>query len=122
MLTLIPFKKFLATTWLIWLTGALEALLLARVVARALAARPDNPAFALLYGITGPLVTPFLALQPDLPPFGAALEWPTLALALLALLGSFALWYRRSRRATATGDPASNSSVSSRGQGRRVRR
>lgn len=121
-MTLIPSKKFPATTWLIWLTGALEALLLARVVARALAARPDNPAFALLYGITGPLVTPFLALQPDLPPFGAALEWPTLALGLLALLGSFALWYRRSRRATATGDRASNSAVSSRGQGRRIRR
>lgn len=42
-MTLIPSKKFPATTWLIWLTGALEALLLARVVARALAARPDNP-------------------------------------------------------------------------------
>lgn len=121
-MTLIPSKKFPATTWLIWLTGALEALLLARVVARALAARPDNPALALLYGITGPLVTPFLALQPDLPPFGAALEWPTLALALLALLGSFALWYWHSRRATTTGDPASNLSVSSRGQGRRIRR
>jgi len=112
---LFPSRQFPATTWLIWFTGALEALLLARLVARALAARPDNPAFGLLYGITGPLVTPFLALQPDLPPFGAALEWPTLVLALLALLGSFALWHWRSRRATAMGHPASNTSVSSQG-------
>jgi len=112
---LFPSRQFPATTWLIWLTGALEALLLARLVARALAARPDNPAFGLLYGITGPLVTPFLALQPDLPPFGAALEWPTLVLALLALLGGFALWHWRSRRATAMGHPASHTSVSSQG-------
>ncbi|MCS6879959.1 MAG: YggT family protein [Oscillochloridaceae bacterium] len=108
-----PSTRRPATTWLVWLTGVLEALLLARLVARALAARPDNPAFALLYGVTDPLVTPFLALQPDLPPFGAALEWPTVLLALLALLSGFALWRWRLPRATTSRDPASNSAVSS---------
>ncbi|MFQ3664329.1 MAG: YggT family protein [Chloroflexaceae bacterium] len=116
-MTFIPAKKFRATTWLVWLTGALEGLLLARLVARALAARPDNPAFALLYGITDPLVTPLLALQPDLPPFGAALEWPTLVLALLVLVGSFSLWYWLSRGATLSPDSASNAPISSRRRG-----
>ncbi|MCX7792557.1 MAG: YggT family protein [Chloroflexaceae bacterium] len=117
-MTFAPLNKLLAVNWLVWFTGVLEALLLARLVARALAARPDNPAFAWLYGITDPLVTPFLALQPDLPPFGAALEWPTLAVALLALLGGFALWHWRARRATPGRDPASYTPVSSRRQGR----
>ncbi len=116
-MTFVIARKFRAATWLVWLTGALEGLLLARLVARALAARPDNPAFALLYGITDPLVTPLLALQPDLPPFGAALEWPTLVLALVVLVGGFTLWYWLSRGATLSPDPTSNASVSSQGRG-----
>jgi hypothetical protein len=66
------------------LLGASEALLLARLVLRLLAARPDNPIFANLFAITGPL--PALAfLDAGQPRFGATLEVSTLALLLLLL-------------------------------------
>ena len=37
------------------LLGGAEALLLARLLARLLAARPDHPVFATLYALTAPL-------------------------------------------------------------------
>lgn len=86
--------------------GAVEALLIARLVARLLAARPDNPAFALLFAVTGPLVAPFRALDYDQPPFGAALELSTLAAAALILLGAFVVW-RALRGATSAPDRSS---------------
>jgi uncharacterized protein YggT (Ycf19 family) len=78
--------------WLVWGAGALEALLLARLLARLLAARPDNPAIILLYGITGPLVTPLRALDYDQPPFGAALELSTLTMAIAVPLAAYLVW------------------------------
>lgn len=83
---------------LVWCAGALEALLLARLVARLLAARPDNPALMILYGVTGPLVTPLRALDYDQPPFGAALEFSTLALAICVPPLVYLAWVLLGRR------------------------
>ncbi len=88
---------------LAWAAGALEALLLARLLARLLAARPDNPAFALLYAITGPLVAPLAALDYDQPPFGAALEFSTLVLASGVPLLAYLAWVLLARRNTGPG-------------------
>lgn len=83
---------------LVWAVGAVEALLLARLLARLLAARPSSPAVQLLYAITNPLVTPLRFLDHDQPPFGAALEFSTLALALILPLVAYLLWTLLSRR------------------------
>lgn len=87
--------------------GALEALLLARLVARLLAARPDNPAIAALYALTGPLLAPLAALDYDQPPFGAALEFSTMAMATLVPLLAYGAWLLLRRRATAPAGPSS---------------
>ncbi len=90
--------------WLVWAAGALEALLLARLLARLLAARPDNPAINLLYGITSPLVTPLRALDYDQPPFGAALELSTLVMAIGVPLAAYLAWVLLTGRNTG-GEP-----------------
>ena len=82
-------------------TGAIEGLLLARLVARLLAARPDNPSIQLLHSVTGPLVAPLSALNYAQPPFGAALELATLIMATLVPLGAYLAWVLL--RSTATG-------------------
>jgi uncharacterized protein YggT (Ycf19 family) len=74
-------------------TGALEALLLARLLARLLAARPDNPAIQLLYALTDPLVMPLRALDAQQPQFGAVLELSTLALLVVVPVVGYVLWY-----------------------------
>ncbi len=72
---------------MLFILGAIEALLLARLVARILAARPDSPAFTLLYNLTAPLVAPLMWLDLHQPRFGAVLEFSTLVLVgVLALL------------------------------------
>lgn len=86
--------------------GAVEALLAARLVARLLAARPDNPSFALLLAVTDPLVAPLRALDYDQPPFGAALEFSSLVMAILVPLLAYLVWVLL-RRATAAPPPAS---------------
>lgn len=75
-----------------WLAGAVEALLLARLVARLLAARTENPSVALLYQITAPLVAPLSGIDTGQPPFGASLERATLALLILIPLGAYLIW------------------------------
>jgi uncharacterized protein YggT (Ycf19 family) len=77
---------------ILWGAGAVEALLLARLLARLLAARPDSPAISLLYAITWPLVAPLRALDYDQPPFGAALELSTLLLAICVPLLAGVAW------------------------------
>lgn len=68
--------------------GGIEALLLARLVLRLLAARPDNPSIQLVLGITAPLIAPLAGLDTAQPRFGAVLELSTLALfLLLAVIG-----------------------------------
>lgn len=92
---------------LVGAAGVVEALLLARLVARLLAARPDNPSFALLFALTEPLVAPLRALDYDQPPFGAALEFSTLVMATLVPLAAYLAWTLLQRRATAAPTPAS---------------
>lgn len=72
--------------------GALEGLLLARLVARLLATRPDSPAFAALRWLTEPLVWPLRALDYDQPPFGAALEFSTLSMAIAVPALAYLAW------------------------------
>jgi hypothetical protein len=70
--------------------GGLVALLLARLVLKLVAARPDNPVFAALFAITTP---PRLlsALDAGQPRFGAVLEFSTLALIVLLLAAGLLL-------------------------------
>jgi uncharacterized protein YggT (Ycf19 family) len=65
--------------WSRWACGAVAGLLLARLIVRLFAARPDNPAFDALLGLTAPLVAPLAALDALQPRFGAVLELSTLA-------------------------------------------
>jgi uncharacterized protein YggT (Ycf19 family) len=95
-----------ARVW-VWLLGFVEALLLARFVARVLAARPENPAFELLYTLTDPLVAPFAALDYDQPPFGAAVEFSALTLAILVPALGYLVWIVL-RRAATRGDSAAS--------------
>jgi uncharacterized protein YggT (Ycf19 family) len=88
----------LETIAVLWFAGALEALLLARLLARLLAARPDNPTIMLLYALTGPLVAPLRALDYDQPPFGAAFEFSTLIIAILVPALTCAIWLWLTRR------------------------
>lgn len=90
-----------------WLTGAAEALLLARLLLRLLAARPDNPAFALLYALSGPLVAPLAPLDRGQPPFGASLEISTLIMAIAVPILAYPAWIWLARRATGGGAAAS---------------
>lgn len=77
---------------LAWLAGATEALLLARLLARLLAARPDNPSISLLYDLTAPLVAPLAIIDAAQPPFGASFERATLVLLFLIPLGAYLIW------------------------------
>jgi uncharacterized protein YggT (Ycf19 family) len=66
------------------LIGGAAALLVARLVLRLLAARPDNPVFNTLFRLTAP--PRLLAfLDREQPRFGATLEFSTLALVLILL-------------------------------------
>jgi len=76
-----------------WSGGLLNALLLARLIARLCAARPDNLAIQLLYTLTTPLVKPFQRLDAHQPRFGAVLELSTLALLSGLLLISYLTWW-----------------------------
>lgn len=112
MTTQTPKKMHLSATSapqiaLAWAAGAAEALLLARLLLRLLAARPDNPAFALLYAITGPLVAPLAPLDRGQPLFGASLEISTLIMAIAVPTVAYVAWIWLGRRATRGAAPAS---------------
>jgi uncharacterized protein YggT (Ycf19 family) len=65
----------------------LIAILLARLVLRLVAARPENPVFAAFFALTTPPRV-LAALDATQPRFGAVLEFSTLALiALLLIVG-----------------------------------
>jgi len=80
--------------------GGITAILLARLVLRLVAARPDNPVFAAFFAITTPPRL-FAALDAGQPRFGAALEFSTLALIVLLLAAGLLLqrlWRGHPRR------------------------
>jgi len=82
-----------------YVLGGLIALLLARLVLRLVAARPDNPIVGAVLAITTP---PHLlaALDAGQPHFGAVLEFSTLALIALLLIAGLLLrriWQRQLR-------------------------
>src|SRR5215211_2314434 len=80
-----------------YLIGGLTALLLARLVLRLVAARPDNPVFAAVFTITAPAQA-LGALDAGQPRFGAVLEFSTLALIVVLLIAGLVLrrlWPRR---------------------------
>ena len=72
--------------------GAIEALLLARLVARLLAARVENTAIATLYALSDPLIWPLATLDGGQPRFGATLEFSTFILALCVPALAFSIW------------------------------
>lgn len=84
-----------------YLIGGVQALLLARLVLRLLAARPDNPFVQALLWATAPLAAPLAFLDSGQPRFGAVLEFSTLALFLLLLVVGVAL-SKLGRRSRAT--------------------
>jgi hypothetical protein len=67
-----------------YVLGGIIALLLARLVLRLVAARPDNPIFAALFAITTPPRI-LAALDAGQPRFGAVLEFSTLTLIVVLL-------------------------------------
>ena len=82
-----------------YIIGGVEALLLARLVLRLLAARPDNPIFAALFALTPP-PRALAWLDAGQPRFGATLEFSTLALIVLLLIAGLIMgraWKTRAR-------------------------
>ena len=82
-----------------YVLGGITAILLARLVLRLVAARPDNPIFTAFFAITTPPRV-LAALDAGQPRFGAVLEFSTLALIVLLLIAVLLLrfWQRRLRR------------------------
>ncbi len=74
-----------------YLIGAVEALLLARLLLRLLAARPDNPFISVFLAATAPLIAPLAFFDAGQPHFGATLELSTLALFLLLVIVGLAV-------------------------------
>ena len=70
--------------------GGITALLLARLVLKLFAARPDNPVFAAVFAITTPPHALAL-LDAGQPRFGAVLEFSTLALIAILLIAGLLL-------------------------------
>lgn len=75
-----------------WVVGAVGALLLARLLARLLAGRAENPVLHLLYKASDPLVAPLALLNAGQPHFGAVLEVSTLVALVLLLVIGYGAW------------------------------
>ena len=71
--------------------GAIEGLLLARLVLRLFAARPDNPFIQAFLAVTEPLHAPLAFLDSGQPRYGVTLELSTLALVILLALAGVAV-------------------------------
>jgi hypothetical protein len=74
-----------------YIIGGMEGLLLARLVLRLLAGRPDNPFVQVFLDVTEPLLTPLAFLDSGQPRYGATLELSTLALVILLALAGVAV-------------------------------
>jgi uncharacterized protein YggT (Ycf19 family) len=76
---------------LMWLFGLVEALVAIRFILKAVAADAGAPFAALIYGITGPLVAPFVGVLPS-PALGTSVfELPALLAILIYFLVSLLL-------------------------------
>jgi hypothetical protein len=75
-----------------WIVGSVEALLAARLTIQLFAARPDNPALAMLLMLTAPLRAPLAFLDAGQPRYGAVLEYSTLVTMLLVLILGYLAW------------------------------
>lgn len=84
---------------LLWAIGIAEGLLLARLVLRLFAARPDNPVIAALMAVTEPARLPLAALDVAQPQFGAVLEISTLVLVVALPVLVAVVWRVSGRRA-----------------------
>ena len=69
------------------LVGLIEALLLARLVLRALQADVETGLVQVIYGVTAPLVAPFVGLFTAQPPSGGIEPYTVLALVVYAITG-----------------------------------
>ena len=76
----------------LWIIGCIEALFVVRLLARLLAARPDNPMINALYTITQPLIWPFIFLDTEQPRFGVVLELSTLVLTIVMPILGYTIW------------------------------
>jgi amino acid transporter len=85
-------KTHIIATTIAWVTGLAETLLLLRLMAKLLAARPDNEVIHLLYRMTNPPVHFLGFLDFHQPRFGAILELSTLALLILLLMVGYLLY------------------------------
>jgi uncharacterized protein YggT (Ycf19 family) len=86
---------------LLWMFATIEALLLARLVLKLFAARPDHPVVVNVFAITMPLITPLTILDAGQPAFGAVLEFSTLVLVFILPVIWIGLCYSQRRlRAT----------------------
>ncbi|NJL05420.1 MAG: hypothetical protein HC911_11085 [Chloroflexaceae bacterium] len=94
----------LGQRWLPRLLGGVLALLVARLLLRLMAARPDNLGVASIYRLTQPLVQPLQMLDAGQPRFGASLELSTLTLVLVLLVLGYLVWQRAA--APTAGHPA----------------
>jgi hypothetical protein len=74
-----------------YIIGGIEGLLLARLVLRLFAARPDNQFVRVVLDATGPLLAPLTFLDSGQPRYGATLELSTLALVMLLALAGVAV-------------------------------
>ncbi len=78
--------------WIPFIAGGLEAVLIARFLARLLAARPDHPIMQALYQLSAPLIWPLTPLDAQQPRFGAIMEISTLTMIGLVPLLAYLLW------------------------------
>src|SRR5689334_15038028 len=88
------------TRWGALLVGAVEGLLILRLVALVLAARPSNPVVQAILLATSPLTFPLAWLDrwAGQPRFGARLELATLAALVLVALVALAVCWQTARR------------------------
>jgi hypothetical protein len=63
--------------------GAIEALLLARLIFKLFAARPEHPVVAWILALSEPAIALLARFDEGQPQFGATLEFSTLTLCLL---------------------------------------
>ncbi|WP_298401670.1 YggT family protein [uncultured Chloroflexus sp.] len=80
------------------LGGAISGLLIARLVLKVLAARPDSPTVSWLYTLTAPLVTPLAIIDRDQPRFGAVVEFATVATLIVVISVTALSWVWLGRR------------------------